>query len=434
MLQPISAPPLTQPGQDVDVAIVGAGAAGIAAARRCRAAGLRVAVLEARDRVGGRAVTVSLGGHPVDLGAHWLHAGDLNPLVRLGRERGERLRRAPYDGPLVVDGRFEGREGRRRHGQAFERADLAFAQAARQPADEPIAAAMPPLGRWGASIAATMALISGRPLHEVSVHDFPSDEFGDNYFIRGGYGAYLARLAAGLPVRLGCPVTAIDWAGPGVALETPAGRVRARAAVVTVPVPLLEGGGVRFSPALPVAVGEAIAGFLPGAYEHAILNWPGSPFRKPDRLTKIVGRRGLRGMLTGMDGAPFHYLELDYATSAGRNRAALARLTRDFLRNTFGAAATRGLRVLAVTDWLTDPWSRLAWAVVPPGRADDRLTLAQPVGERIWFAGEAVSRGMWGTVGGAWEEGERAADEIAARLARDQSTMRGAVSSGSENL
>ncbi|MDB5558369.1 MAG: amine oxidase, partial [Enterovirga sp.] len=70
----------------------------------------------------------------------------------------------------------------------------------------------------------------------------------------------------------------------------------------------------------------------------------------------------------------------------------------------------------AVTDWLRDPWCLSAWSVVPPGRVAIRSAMARPVGERIWFAGEAVSQSLWGTVGGAWEEGERAALEACARL------------------
>src|SRR5215213_1420427 len=102
-MQPIPKPSLVAPPtSDVEVVVIGAGAAGIAAARRLLAAGLSVVVLEARDRVGGRAVTVALKGHPVDLGAHWLHAGPINPLVKLGRARGEPLRRAPQDGHLVI--------------------------------------------------------------------------------------------------------------------------------------------------------------------------------------------------------------------------------------------------------------------------------------------------------------------------------------------
>ena len=413
---PTSRPRLVQPGSSLDVAIVGCGAAGIAAARSCRAAGLSVGVFEARDRVGGRAVTASFGGHPVDLGAHWLHAGRLNPLVRLGLQRGEPIRRAPEGGALVENGRFASRAERQGHGESFERADRAFAQAARELVDSSLAAAFPPLGRWRRPAGATFALISGRPLAEVSVKDFPSDEFGDNYFVRGGYGSYLGRLASGLPVALGSPVRHIDWSGGNVALEVPQGRVEARAVVVTVPLAVLAAGGIRFAPNLPGPLASAIAAFLPGTYEHVVLNWPGSPFRHPDRLAKLVGDRASYGMMTRIDDAPFHYLELDHAAASGRTTAERARLARAFLAGQFGHRALHRVRVLAVTDWVADPWSRCAWAVASPGHAGGRDLLARPVGERIWFAGEANMRAMWGTVGGAWDAGEAAAIAIAARL------------------
>ena len=405
------------PTTDCDVAIVGAGAAGIGAARHLVARGLGTVVLEARGAVGGRCVTASFGGHPIDLGAHWLHAGDLNPLVRLARARGEPLRRAPGAGHVVRNGRFGDRAERHLYAQAFERADRAFTTAARAPEDRSIASAMPPLGRFGAPIAATMALISGRPLHEVSLQDFPSDEFGDNFFVRGGYGAYLGRLAIGLPIRTGCAVDRIAWRPDGATLSGPFGRVTARAVIVTVPVPVLAAGAIRFEPALPDPLADAVAAFLPGTYEHVILNWPGSPFRGADRLAKLATASGGLGLMTNIDGAPFHYLELDDAAArampAPRARAGFAR---DLLRDAFGTAATRSLRVLATTDWLGDPWSRASWAVVPTGRAAIRAQLAAPAGP-LRFAGEATSRQLWGTVGGAWQEGEKAAAALADRLA-----------------
>lgn len=416
-LSPISIPPLARPADDVDVAIVGAGAAGIAAARLCVAEGLTVAVFEARNRVGGRAVTVRLGGHPVDLGAHWLHAGGVNPLVRLGRDRGEPLRMAPGQGHVWIGGRCATRAERLEHSRGFERADRAFGGASRNEADVSISRAVPPLGRWRGAIEATMALISGRPLDEVSAQDFPSEEFGDNHFIRGGYGSYLARLASGLPIRLSCPVEAIDWSGSGVRLMTARGEVTARACIVTVPTPLLKAGSIRFAPGLPPATSNAIEGFLPGIYEHVVLAWPDTPFRGADRLTKVTTERASYGLLTNIEGGPIHYLELDYATVravGGRDR--LARFARTFLSGAFGHAAIRNLRVLGVTDWFHDPWSLSSWSVVPPGRVPIRAEMARPVDGRLWFAGEAVSKAMWGTVGGAWEEGERAAREIFASL------------------
>ncbi|MDB5589779.1 FAD-dependent oxidoreductase [Enterovirga sp.] len=406
------------PATRVDVAIVGAGAAGVAAARHCLAAGLSVAVLESRDRVGGRAVTASFAGHAVDLGAHWLHAGSVNPLVRLGRERGEAIWRAPRETVAVLDGRVRGRTERRRHGQAFARADRAFAEAARDATDRSLASALPLLGRWRDPAAATFALISGRPLDEVSVKDFPSDEFGDNHFIRGGYGSYLARLACGLPVALGTPVSAVELTGAGVQIQSGRGVTQARAAIVTAPVAVLAAGVIRFAPALPADLAEAIASFLPGTYEHVVLNWPDAPFRAPDRLAKLVSRRGSVGMLTRIDGSPYHYLELDHARVLGARRRAggLGSLARSILAEQFGPGSLRRMRVVTATDWTGDPWARAAWAVAPPGRAPARRRLRVPVEGRIWFAGEAADPAMWGTVGGAWASGSDAAAEVVASL------------------
>ena len=88
IIVPLEGETSTSLNANPDVAIVGAGSAGIAAARRLLASGLTVTVLEARNRIGGRTLTRRFTGHPLDLGAHWLHAGPINPLVKLGRARG----------------------------------------------------------------------------------------------------------------------------------------------------------------------------------------------------------------------------------------------------------------------------------------------------------------------------------------------------------
>lgn len=419
-IEPSSRPALDAPADDLDVAIVGAGAAGIAAARACLRLGLRTGVFEARPRVGGRAVTTSFGGHPVDLGAHWMHAGHLNPLLRIGLDRGEPIRAAPGRGGILIDGRPATTRERRMHARSFDLVERALAHAARDPVDRSIAAAMPRLGPWTWSARSTFTLISGRNLAEVSAHDYPSDEFGNNYFVRGGYGAFVARLAAGLPIRLGSPVRSVDWSGPGIDLETDEGRVHARAVIVTVPVTVLAAGGIRFTPALPTSLADAVAAFRPATYEHVVLSWPSAPFRASDQLVKLMTGRDVHGLMVGMDGAPFHYMELgfdDVASRVARGPDAIARFAREGLIRHLGARAIRNLRVLAVTDWVNDPWSRGAWAVALPGHHRDREILSQPVGDRIWLAGEANRPAMWGTVGGAWEAGEAAARAVADRLA-----------------
>ncbi|HEU6442434.1 MAG TPA: NAD(P)/FAD-dependent oxidoreductase [Microvirga sp.] len=418
---PLDSQPAVNIPQAPDVVIVGAGSAGIAAARRLLAEGLAVAVLEARNRIGGRAVTRIFKGHPVDLGAHWLHAGPINPLVKLGFARGEPLRRAPTEGHFYVRGRPGSRVQSAALDRAFARADRAMTQAARSDEDRPAARALPPgMGPQGRRVRDIHGLVSGRPLDEVSLHDFPSMEYADNLFIAGGLGGYVARLGRTLPVRLGAVVHAIDWSGPGVRVESSAGTVQAKAAIVTTPMAVLQAGAIRFAPALPTPVREAIHGFRPGVYEHVILHWPGSPFQGPDRLATLTGtRRSPPGLLTRIDDTPFHFFELDLPHAARfdrRDAHAPARFAREVLAEHFGARAIRNLSVMHATAWRNDPWSRASWAVVPPGLASIRDALKAPVAERIWFAGEALSRAQWGTAGGAWEEGERAAAQLCAAL------------------
>ncbi|SDO23467.1 Monoamine oxidase [Methylobacterium phyllostachyos] len=404
--------------------MIGAGAAGIGAARTLAARGVSVAVLEARDRVGGRALTVALRGHALDLGAHWLHAGPINPLVALGRARGERLRKAPQDSHVWV-GRRPGRGDEvRANARAFARADQAMTRGAARPgADRAAATALPPgLGPWGARVAQVHGLVSGRPLGEISIHDFPSMEYSDNFFLADGYGSYLARLADGLPVALGTAVTRVDWSGGRVHATTASGTVyRARALIVTVPMMVLR-DGPTFSPPLPNAVRAAIDGFTTGIYEHAVLHWPSSPFRGRDRLAAIHGgRRAPPGLLTRIDGTPFHYYELDCheaaaIDAAGTGTDGVRRYVRAVLADVFGYARLRDLTIPTVSAWRHDPWSRGSWAVVPPGHAPARLQLREPVGDTVWFAGEALSREQWGTVGGAYAEGTRAGEAVAERI------------------
>jgi len=270
-------------------------------------------------------------------------------------------------------------------------------------------------------VAAIHGLVSGRPLDEVSLHDFPSMEYADNLFIAGGLGAFVSRLGQSLPVRLGTAVHAIDWSGSGVRVESTAGTLHAKAAIVTTPMAVLQQDAIRFAPALPNGVQEAIHGFTQGVYEHVVLHWPGSPFRGADRLASLTGtHREPPGLLTCIDGTPFHFFELDQPTAAALDRRdayAPYRYAREVLAEQFGYGAIRNLSAVHATRWRHDPWSQASWAVVPPGSYAVRDTLKAPVGERIWFAGEALSRAQWGTAGGAWEEGERAAGEIVGRLA-----------------
>ncbi len=402
----------------VDVAIIGAGAAGISAARRLVEAGRSVAVLEARTHVGGRAVTRMVHGHAIDLGAHWLHSGEDNPLIWHGWDTGEKLRLAPDDVYVYVGGRLSTARESRAAGKCWGDFNNAIVRAARGREDRPASAAIFPMGPWRERTNYVLGLVCGRPLNEVSAKDYAQakEEDDHNYFIAGGYGAYVARLAKELPVHLGVSVTAVDWSGTGVTLGTSAGTLHAASVIITVPVMVLQQGDLRFTPALPEATERAINGFLSATYEHVLMHWPSAPFRDPDRLCAFGGGRNDHiAILSRIDGTAFHYFEIDHPTAMqmeGRGRDVSARYARDCMRERFGAAAIRDLTTPVVTKWRHDPLALGSWSVVPPGFYGIRRALQAPVADRLWFAGEATAPRQWGTVGGAWLEGQRAAREI----------------------
>lgn len=404
--------------------MIGAGAAGIAAARRCLAHGLSVVVIEARDRVGGRAVTAALAGQPVDLGAHWLHAANANGLVAEARRLGLALFDAPQEPRLMIGAReASGRETRVFHDAwAALAEEIAGIGAA---ADLlPASAALDRLGLDAAAFRDALAFAHGPfacgvALDAIGAADFAAAQDDLDLFVEGGYGALVATLADGLPIALATPATRVRWSGAGVRVETPAGVLAARALIVTAPAPILARGDIVFDPPLPAATRDALGALRPASYEHVVLSWPGGPLREAANTTVALDGHATDnlGLLANFDGGSMHYADLGGPlVGALGSPAARADHVREQLAARFGAAATAGLAVLHASRWGEDRWSGCAWTVAPPGAHGARAALREPIGARILLAGEATSSTLWGTIGGAWAEGERAADAAAAML------------------
>lgn len=417
---PIRPARLAPPPRAADVAVIGAGAAGIAAARRLMALGLSVAVIEARDRVGGRALTAALGGQAVDLGAHWLHAANANGLVAEARRLGLALFDAPQEPRLIVGAH----EADARETAAFHEGWSALVEAIGalgESGDElPAGAALDRLGPEAARFRDALAFAHGPfacgvGLETIGAADFAAAQDDLDLFVEGGYGALVATLADGLPVALATPATRVDWSGPGVRIETPRGVLVARALIVTVPAPLLARGAIVFDPPLPAPTRDALGALRPASYEHVVLAWPGGPLREAANTTVAFDGDAADnlGLLANFDGGAMHYADLGGAL-VGRLGAPEARAAyvREALTARFGAAATAGLRVLHASRWGEDPWSGCAWTVAPPGAHGARAVLREPIGARVFLAGEATSSTLWGTIGGAWAEGERAAGAV----------------------
>jgi monoamine oxidase len=411
---------------EVDIAIVGAGAAGIAAARRIAAAKGRFVVIEAADRIGGRCVTdTRTFGVPVDRGAHWIHMPDINPLAKLAAKTGLDVYPAP-PGQKMRIGRRYAREGEMEDFfAAVVRASRAIGEAARGKTDMGCAQALPKdLGDWRATVEFVLGPYGcAKDLSDVSAMDFAhSAERDIDAFCRQGFGALLAKLAEGLPIERSAPVTQLDLTNHGgVGIETARGRLFARAVIVTVSNGVLAANAIKFIPDLPKRQLDAINGLSLGSYDRVVLELPDNPLGLDGDDLVFEKADGTRtaAILANVAGSPL--VMVDVAGKFGRGlaaegEAAMTDFALGWLADLFGTDLRKAVRRTSATQWNKEPWARGAFSAAAPGGQPARRTLMEPVRDRLWFAGEAAHERLWGTVGGAWESGERAADAALKKL------------------
>jgi monoamine oxidase len=404
---------------ETDVAIIGAGAAGVAAARKVAAAGRRFALIEANDHAGGRCVTdTRIFGVPYDRGAHWLHLPDINPLARL-TPRGSGLDVYPAPpGQKLRLGKRNAREGEMEDYLAtIVRASRAIQEAARGKTDVPSVQALPKdLGDWRPAVEFVLGPFGcGKNLDEISAVDFSrSLERDVDAFCRQGLGALLARLTD-VPVQLNTAAQRILSTRNTVEIETTRGRIIARAAIVTVSNGVLAAEKIRFAPDLPRRQVEAISKLSLGSYDHVALELKGNPLQlQNDDLVfeKASGPR-TAALLANVSGTPLCMVEI--AGKFGRElaqagEAAMVDFATSWLGEMYGTDIKKAVGRTHATRWATDPFVLGASSVAAPGWQSARRVLMEPVRDRLFFAGEAVHETLWGTVGGAWESGEHAAE------------------------
>lgn len=404
---------------DYDVIVVGAGAAGIAAGRRLAAAQRRFVILEAGDRIGGRAFTdTGTFGVPYDRGAHWIHRPDLAEPARLGKAAGLDIYPARSEPRLRLGRRFA-REGEYESFlAALVRANRAIDEAATGPRDVPAAQLLPKdLGEWRSTIEFMLGPAAcGRNLTELSAQDLARsvEQDENNAFCRQGYGALLAKLAEGLPVRLATAVNRIaTWRGISY-VQTSRGPLQARAVIVTSSVGVLAAGKIKFEPELPKRYLDALSKLSMGGYERVALDLPGNPLglETDDFLVEKAVDDRTATLLANVGGTSLCFVDIagKFGRSvAAQGEAAMQAFALEWLDQLFGPDMRGAVKKMHSTQWLKDPWALGAFATAAPGGQPGRKTLAEPHRDRVWLAGEAVHETLWGTVGGAWESGTRAA-------------------------
>jgi monoamine oxidase len=425
------------PLREADVVIVGAGAAGIAAARRIVAAKRKVVVLEAADHAGGRCITdTTTFGVPYDRGAHWIHMPDINPVTKAAPRRGLDIYPAPASQKVRI-GRRYARQGELEEFLAVRvRANRAITEAARK-GDTACEQALPrDLGDWRAAVEFVLGPFGcGKELAEVSAVDFTKSAERDvDAFCRQGFGTLLASLAQGVPIELSTPATAIDLRR-NVEVETPKGTIVARAAIVTVSTNVIASGAIKFTPALPPRQLDAMAKLALGSYDHIALELANNPLglESDDLVFEKAANTRTAAILANIAGTSLCFVEVGGKFGrdlAGQGEAAMVDFAADWLAGLYGTDVKKTIKRSHATRWTQEPRALGAFSVAAPGGESARRTLMEPVHDTIWFAGEAAHETLWGTVGGAWESGERAADAVLRRIGGQKEPVEAETAAG----
>jgi len=410
-----------------DVVIVGAGAAGLAAAQELIAQGVTVIVVEARDRIGGRAWTnTQTFGVPFDHGCSWLHKADRNPFKPMADDWGyTTLFHDDAEDTLFVDQRLANNEERAQYGQAWQSLYRAISGAGQKRQDVSAASVSPRELPWIDVVEAWLGPMDmGVDLEDLSCTDWWSmDDLKPNYMIKEGFGTLVSQFGRGLPVKLNTPVNSIHWGGKGVTVETENGGLRAKACIVTASTGVLGPGSIRFDPPLPDWKQEAIASVPMGLLAKIPLQFKGSRFGLPTNgwLTYHTDSREACFFL----GWPFDFdLMIGWVggrfawelTGAGTQAAIDFALQE--LRKIFGSEVDKHFVKGAFTQWGEDPWAEGAYASARPGSAHQRALLSKPIADKLFFAGEASAGGLAQTCGGAFLNGQSVARSVA-HLVRD---------------
>ena len=403
-----------------DTVIVGAGAAGIAAARRLVAVGQQVLVLEARNRVGGRALSSHVLGAPLDMGAAWLHFAEKNAWTTIADATGFNvIRREPGWGSATFMGARAPTDIERAEAEAsFVQYHALISAAAAAGRDVALSEVLPQ-DRYRTRFDAVMTWAVGAESTQISSLDLARYADSDhNWAVQEGLGAVVAAGAAGLPIQLGVQVTGIDWTGPRLAIDSTAGRIESRAVIVTLPTTVLASGALHFTPPLPAAYVE---GFhqLPLGIANKVFFQLGTDQFPDGQSRHFLGSAASSrtcSYLVRPAGQPLlcAYFGGDLARELELS-GALVEFAKEELRNHFGSEFVAGLGASVATAWGTDPLARGSYSAALPGKAHCREVLATPVTPTLQFAGEACSQEYYGTLHGAWLSGIAAAERVIAR-------------------
>ena len=411
-----------------DVIIIGAGAAGLSAAKELSRMGLTYTVVEGSHRIGGRAYAEEISqGVWFDLGCAWLVGGASNPFVAVADELGIALSKDKSHLFKLEHHRFQ-RNGEPLnddqraacvgfYGDSYQ----AISAAAEHGRDVAISDVIDMEGEFAPPLLASIASGWGKDIDLVSTADFASSTGELGFQALHGYGNLVAAWGADVAVSLNTRVERIDWSGPGVTVETPKGALTGRTVLSTVSTGVLASGDIRFTPGLPDWKTDAINGLPMGTENKMGVYFDADVFGADGRghystwnddgdSAKVdASVMGLNTAAVFVGGRHAVWLEK-------QGQQACHDFAVDRVADIFGHDIRKHVNRSIVTAWETEPWTRGSWVCALPGQAHQRANLQRPVDDRLFFAGEATVIGGQGTCDGAYQSGIQAAREIAGLL------------------
>jgi monoamine oxidase len=399
-----------------EVAVIGGGAAGVAAARRLQDAGIDTLLIEARSRLGGRAFTSTESGFPLDLGCGWFHAAKGNPWPVIARQQGRAVDETPPpwqrpSSPIrfsIADQKDFAR-AREAFYERLESAELGDR-------DPPMSEFLEPGSRWNPLLDAVYSYVTGAEPEKVSTLDFRAyEDTEDNWRAPDGYGTVVAAYGAPLNVAFGCPVNRIDWGSTPLRVHSAQGVIEADRVIVALPSQVLAEQPEIFSPLLPAKT-DAAAGLPLGLADKLyLLLEHAEEFEKDSRVFGNTDRAATAIYHMRPFGRPLIECYFGGSNADALERggaAAFAHFATEELCKVFGNEVRRRIKPLPMHLWRGDPFARGSYSYAKPGSAGCRAVLAAPVDDRLFFAGEACSPHFFSTAHGAYESGVTAAEQV----------------------